>query len=84
MKVVKNIKTGRLVYREQPDFKPGYGIPNALIFGVDPKDELVEVDATESQWQAEIALRQKEKPPALQPQIDEIRQRLTTLEKHDY
>ena len=81
MNSVKNIKTGRLVYREQPDFAPGFGIKNAVLFDCGSAKELEEVTATEEQWQAEVDARQQEQPPTIATQLAEIRQRLTTLEK---
>jgi hypothetical protein len=84
MKVVKNTKTNRLIYRQQPDFSPGLGILNALALDLGPKKDLTEIDATPAQWQAEIALRLLEEPPTLQSQIDNLAQRISTIEKsHD-
>lgn len=84
MNSVKNIKTGRLVYRESPDFKPSYGILNAVLLDLGIKDDLIEIDVKEPEWQKEIDLRQAEQPPTTQAQIDEIKQRLMILEKHDH
>jgi hypothetical protein len=73
MKVVKNKKTGRLVYREEPEFKEGYGILNAVNLGLGKKEDLIEVDATEEEWKTEIQLRRQEEPPTAQEQIDELK-----------
>jgi len=81
MKVVKNIKTNRLVYREEPDFKKGLGIKNAIIFDLGMPDELKEVTVTQAQWEAELALREQERPPTLQKKLDTLTLRVENIEK---
>jgi len=54
VRVVKQISTGKLVYRESPDFEDGYGIINAhLMFGYEI-DDLQEITVTVSQWEDAI------------------------------
>lgn len=84
MLVVENIKTHRLVYREEPDFAPGYGIQNAVLLDLGNKEDFEEIKVTPTQWEAELQLRQQEQPPTFQAQIDDIRQRLTMLEKNNH
>jgi len=63
MKVVRHKITGRLVYRQQPDFEVGLGITNAVSFGCGSADELEEVEVTEAEWEAELITRQGEHLP---------------------
>lgn len=79
MKAVRH-KTGRLVYREEPEFKPGYGIINAVLLGCGTEDELEEVEVTEKEWENECKLREQEEPPTLEKQVDKLEK---TLEKLD-
>ena len=44
MKVVINKKTGKVVYRQDPDFEKGIGIANALGRGDFKKSDLEEID----------------------------------------
>lgn len=62
MKVVRHKVTGRLVYREAPDFKKGLGVINAVLMGYGSKSELEEVEVTPEEWEAELLLRKKEAP----------------------
>jgi hypothetical protein len=50
MKVVKQISTGKIVYRESPDFKDGQGIINAHINENIPVMDLQEVDIPQQDW----------------------------------
>jgi len=79
MKVVKNKVSGRLVYREDPDFKPGYGIKNAVIIGLGTEEELIEVDATEKDWEKETELRRQEMPPTLREQMEKVKEDVENL-----
>lgn len=72
MKVVQDRNTGRLVYRQEPDFTPGLGIRNAMILGLGTPDHLQEIDTTDAKWQLEITLRRQAEPPTLQEQIDDL------------
>ena len=63
MKVVRHKITGRLVYRQEPDFEEGKGIINAVLMGEGPEEELEEVEVTQAQWDAELALRKEETLP---------------------
>ena len=86
MKAVRNKATGRLVYREYPDFRKGMGIANALLGDLvagdlGSKDELEEIDITQEQWDAEIALREQEKGPTAKERLDDLDQRVKYLEK---
>lgn len=81
MKVVKNLKTGRLVYRESPDFKKGLGIKNAVLHELGMPDELKEVTVTQAQWDAELALQAQEQPPSLQEKFDLLTLRVENIEK---
>lgn len=80
MKVVQNKNTGRLVYREQPDFKKGYGIANAVIWGCGDKGDLREINATQAEWDEEMELQKQEAPPTTQEQIDALKDRVSGLE----
>lgn len=80
MKVVRHKITGRLVHREDPDFKDGMGITNAALFGCGSKDELEEIEVTPQEWEAELELRRQESPPTLQEQLDHLKERVATLE----
>ena len=62
MKVVRQIRTSRLVWRECPDFKEGKGKINAARFHILPIDDLEEIEATTAEWEAELALREQERP----------------------
>lgn len=72
MRVVKRISTGRIVYRESPDFEWGKGIPNAAKFPDNPYpvEELEEVEVTQAEWDAELALREAERPRRLGELLD--------------
>jgi len=50
MKVVKQISTGEIVYRENPEFKDGRGKINASKIERIPIDDLVEEDVPVSEW----------------------------------
>ena len=80
MKVVKHKITGRLVYRELPDFKEGLGIINAVLMGFGPEKELEEVEATQAEWDAELELREQERPSTVQEQLGQLKDRVSTLE----
>jgi hypothetical protein len=73
VKVVKNKTTGRIVYREEPEFKEGYGILNAINLGLGKKEELIEVDATQEEWEAECKLQQEEAGPTLREEVDKLK-----------
>ena len=70
MKVVKNIQTGRLVHREIPDFEEGKGIINAVAMGCGSIENLEEIEVTQTQWDAELALREEERPRVLSELLD--------------
>ena len=63
MRVVRNKVTGRLIYREEPDFEWGKGITNAILTGEGIENELEEIEVTEQEWEAELALRREENLP---------------------
>ena len=50
MKVVKQKSTGKIVYRQSPDFEQGKGIINASIFNQIAADDLEEVVITRQEW----------------------------------
>ena len=81
MKVVKHKITGRLVYRELPDFKQGLGIINAALMGLGSQDELEEIEVTKAQWDAELVLREQERPPTVQEQLYQLKDRVSSLEE---
>jgi len=81
MKVVKNTTTNRLVYRESPDFKKGFGIKNAVLHELGMPGELKEVTITQAQWEAELVLQAKEQPPSLHEKFDLLTLRIENLEK---
>lgn len=56
MKAVKQLSTGRIVYRQSPEFEPGKGILSAKATGF-PEADLEEISITQVEWDAEIALR---------------------------
>lgn len=70
MKAVRQISTGRLVWREIPDFEDGQGIINAAIDGYDNPSDLEEVEITEADWAVETALREAESPLSLNELMD--------------
>ena len=80
MKVVRHKITGRLVYREIPDFEEGKGIINAILFGFGSKSELEEIEVTPEEWEAELELREQERPPTVQEQLDQLKDRVSSLE----
>src|SRR3990167_2768368 len=70
MKVVKQISTGNIVYRQSPDFEPGKGIECARAMHGLPITDLEEVEITQAEWNAEIAQRvEKEKETQLDTAI---------------
>ena len=81
MKVVRHKITGRLVYRELPDFKEGLGIINAALMGLGPEKELEEVEVTWEEWEAELELREQERPPTVQEQLGQLKDRVSSLEE---
>lgn len=60
MKVVRQKSTQRLVYRESPDFVAGKGILNASAITRVPISDLEEIDALDTDWTTELALRQSD------------------------
>jgi hypothetical protein len=80
MLAVRNKDTGRLVWRESPDFERGYGLGNAIIDGLGTYKNLEEVEVTQEEWDAEIALRQAEKPKTLADQVKGLSDRVSALE----
>jgi hypothetical protein len=62
MRVVRNTSTGRIVYRESPDFEWGKGIVNAVASDGYTESELEEIEVTEAEWDAELLLREQEQP----------------------
>jgi len=65
MRVVRHISTGRIVYRESPDFAWSMGIANAIASDINyPAEELEEVEVTQEDWDAEIAIRKEETLPS--------------------
>jgi len=63
-RVVRDTATGRLIYREIPDFKDGYGIINAMLFcDYTDNSTLEEVYVPISAWDSELALRLSENLP---------------------
>lgn len=80
MKVVKQISTGRPVYRTEPEFKPGDGIPGASYLGI-PETDLVEVEITSAEWDAEMVLRAQERKEVIlnQPGVKEIMETIESL-----
>lgn len=81
MRAVKNTTTNRLVYRESPDFKKGYGIKNALALDLGFPDELIEVTVTHADWDAELLLLSQETPPSSETRLDLLTLRIENLEK---
>ena len=81
MKVVRHKITGRLVHREIPDFEKGLGILNAINFELGTAGELEEIEVTQAQWEAELELRQQERPPTTQEQLDQLKDRVSSLEE---
>lgn len=80
MFVVKNVVTRRLVYREDPDFAPGFGILNATALDLgDPKD-LIEIKVAAQEWDRELALREAERPVPVEVLIADLLERVTNLE----
>lgn len=80
MLVVKNIVTGRLVYREEPNFPPGLGLKNAVMEGLGHPSNLLEIKVAPSEWEAELALREQERPRTTQEQLDALQTRVVSLE----
>jgi len=81
MNAVKNITTNRLVYRESPDFKKGYGIINAVLHDLGQPDELLEVTVTQAEWEAELALQASEQPPSNDRLLELLTLRVQALEE---
>ncbi|MDI6761254.1 MAG: hypothetical protein QMD05_10555 [Candidatus Brocadiaceae bacterium] len=81
MRVVRQKVTGRIVYRADPEFAPGMGIKNALTMG-HKESECEEVDITQAEWDAEIALRAKVARNNLITENKVIVALLLTLEEH--
>lgn len=81
MIVVQNILTGRLVYRESPDFSIGCGIKNAVILNLGKPGDLIEIHVTQEQWDAELSLQAQEQPPSLYQKLDLLTFRVEILEK---
>lgn len=73
MKIVKQISTGKILYRQSPDFEEGKGILNACIEYPDvDKEDMIEIDTimTEQEYKnridnqtSYIELRKREYPP---------------------
>lgn len=82
MLVVKNIITGRIVYRQEPPFKPGNGIKKAVLDRLGMPGDLVEIDVAKSEWQSELSLREAEQPLALSKVVADLEQRIAALEQH--
>ena len=61
MKVVKQKSTGRIVHREEPEFKPGKGKENASTSTGILETDLEEVEVSQADWDAEMALRADER-----------------------
>lgn len=57
MKVVRQISTSRIVYREDPDFEVGKGIANAVVHNGYSKADLKEIEVTQEEWEHELWLR---------------------------
>ena len=81
MKVVRHKITGRLVHREIPDFEKGLGMLNAINFELGTAEELEEVEVTQAQWEAELELRDQERPPTVQEQLYQLKGRVSSLEE---
>ena len=81
MKVVRHKITGRLVYRELPDFKEGLGIINAVLMGFGSEEELEEIEVPPENWEAELELRRQESPPTVQEQLYQLKDRVSSLEE---
>ncbi len=73
-RVVRVIKTGETVYRQEPDFEPGLGIKNACILLGFKKKELEEVEITQEEYDAEINVefQEKEKEKKIKEEMDSI------------
>jgi hypothetical protein len=84
MRVVRNIKTKRLIWREVPEFRPGLGIANAVKAELGAKEDLEEVEVTEKEWAAEMTLQQADKPKTemqiLKEQMAALETRLKAIE----
>ena len=52
MKVVKQKSTGKIVYRQSPDFEKGKGLINASIINSISADDLEEVEINRVEWDA--------------------------------
>jgi len=74
MRAVRHISTGRIVYRESPDFEWGKGIANAVAGGDTdyPAEELEEVEVTQEDWDAELLLREQEQPLSTSQHIGKL------------
>jgi len=81
MKAVKNTTTDRLVYREFPDFKKGYGIKNALALNLGMPDDLLEMTITQAEWDAELAKQFWETPPSIDARLSDLDRRLSDIER---
>lgn len=60
MKVVRQISTGRLVFRQEPDFEPSKGVLSVSRNSGIPETDLQEVDVMPADWDAELILRTNE------------------------
>jgi len=81
MFVVKNMVTGRLVWRESPDFAEGCGLKNAAALGLGDPADLVEIKVAAQEWDRELALREAERPVPVEVLIADLLERVTNLEK---
>ena len=52
MKVVKQKSTGKVVYRQSPDFEKGKGLLSASVVSSVSVDDLKEVEITQLEWDA--------------------------------
>lgn len=61
MKAVKQISINKLIYKEYPNFKEGKGISNCSLFKNIPKEDLIEVEVTQEEWDKDYELSYVEK-----------------------
>lgn len=85
MKVVRNKATGRLVYREDPESdKVGVLLAHAIMEGLGDYMNLEEYEATQEEWDKEVAQYMAEKPPTemdlLKQEIEKLKDRVKALE----
>lgn len=80
MLVVLHIPSGHFVYREDPDFMPGYGLKNAPLWGAWDPSDLVEVEITQADWDADQEAQRLKAPPTHDDRLADLERRTTAIE----